>query len=118
MRRMQTNPQLVATIRYLRKASNMNNAPIWARLADELSDSKRRRPSVNISSIVRSIDEGETAAVPGKVLGSGLGKKITVAAFAFTKEARRKIEEAGGECLSLITLVERNPKGTGVRIIG
>jgi large subunit ribosomal protein L18e len=48
----------------------------------------------------------------------GKSKRITVADFSFTREARRKIEEAGGECLSLIALAERNPKGSGVKIVG
>ncbi len=118
MKRRQTNPQLLSTIRHLRKASNTNNAPIWDRLASELNRPIHGRPTVNISRISRSLEEGETAAVPGKVLGMGKSKRITVAAFSFTREARRKIEEAGGECLSLIALVERNPKGSGVKIVG
>jgi len=114
----QTNPQLLSTIRFLRKTSNTNHAAIWGELAADLRRSRQRTPAVNISRIIRSIKEGETAAVPGKVLGMGTPKRITVAAFSFTEEARKKIEEAGGECLSLSALAERNPKGSGVRIIG
>jgi len=114
----QTNPQLLATIRFLKKTSNTNHAAIWGELAADLRRSKQGRASVNISRLARSVKEGETIAVPGKVLGMGTPKKITVAAFSFTKEARKKIEEAGGECLSLSALAERNPKGSGVRIIG
>ena len=118
MKERQTNPELLATIRFLRKTSNTNQAAVWGELALDLKRSKQARPTVNISRIVRSIKEGETAVVPGKVLGMGAPRKITVAAFSFTEEARKKIESAGGECLSFRALVERNPEGSGVRIIG
>jgi large subunit ribosomal protein L18e len=41
----------------------------------------------------------------------------TVAAFTFSQTAIIKIEKAGGECLSLMKLIEKDPKGSGVRII-
>jgi large subunit ribosomal protein L18e len=57
--------------------------------------------------------------VPGKLLGSGdvLGKP-TVAAFSFSSGAQEKIEAAGGEVMSIAELMERNPTGTGVYILG
>ena len=113
-----TNPQLLETRRMLKKASRTSDAQIWRALSEELLRSKHCRASVNLSRISRSLREGETAAVPGKVLGAGSPRKISVAAFNFSETARRKIEEKGGECLSLRELVERDPKGSGVRIIG
>lgn len=113
-----SNPQLLETIRMLRKASRTYEAEIWYTLAAELSRSKCHRAAVNLSRISRSLKEGEIAAVPGKVLGSGRPGKISVAAFNFSEVARRKIEEEGGECLSLKVLVERSPRGSGVRVIG
>jgi len=113
-----TNPQLLETIRMLKKASRTHDAEVWRTLSNELLRSKHRRASVNLSHISRSLREGETAAVPGKVLGAGNPRKISVAAFDFSETARRKIKEEGGECLSLGELIERNPKGSGVRIIG
>jgi large subunit ribosomal protein L18e len=113
-----TNPLLIETIRYLKRASRVNNVAIWARLAEDLEKSKHSQTAVNISRITRYLQDGEVAAIPGKVLGAGKAKKISVAAFSFSMKAKEKIEGAGGECLSLKTLVERNPKGSGVRIIG
>jgi len=88
-------------------------------VADRLSRSRRRRIAVNVSRLNRYTKEGEAAVVPGKVLGAGkIDHPIHVAAFAFSEQARLKILKAKGKCLSILELVERNPKGTNVKIIG
>ena len=80
--------------------------------------SKHARISVNLSRINRYTRENEKVIIPGKVLGSGaLEHKIHIAAFSFSKEARRKIEQIGGECLTIPLLVEKSPKGSGIKII-
>lgn len=112
------NPQLLVAIRGLQKASKKYDAEIWAALAKKLARSKHSRVAVNLSRISRTLKEGEMAAVPGKVLGAGNLNGRSVAAFCFSKVARKKIENAGGECLSLEALVQKNPRGSGVRIIG
>jgi len=57
--------------------------------------------------------------VPGKVLGSGvITKRVSVAAWKFSKSAREKIEKAGGRVMSIRELMSENPKGTNVRIMG
>ena len=57
--------------------------------------------------------------VPGKVLGAGnFDHAVNVAAFAFSERAQSKILKAKGKCLSISKLVEENPKGSGVKIIG
>jgi large subunit ribosomal protein L18e len=112
-----TNPQLLETIRLLKKASNKNDARIWDALAEELSRSKHHRASVNLSHISRSLKEKEIAAVPGKVLGNGRPNKVSIAALSFSETARRKIEREGGECLSFEALIKKSPKGSGVRVI-
>ena len=81
--------------------------------------SRRRRIAVNVSRLNSYPKEGETAVVPGKVLGAGkIDHPLHVAAFAFSEQARLKILKAKGKCLSILELVERNPKGTNVKIIG
>ncbi len=112
-----TNPSLNDAVRVLQSASKKNESKIWALLAVELRRSKQNRPAVNLSQIARSSEAGETVAVPGKVLGSGSIGGRTVAAFCFSEMAKKKIEGAGGRCLSLEALVDENPKGSGVRII-
>ena len=113
-----TNQQLLAAIRDLQKASKKYDAEIWAALAEDLAHPKHRRATVNLSHISRILKEGETAAVPGKVLGAGNLNGRSVAAFCFSEVARKKIENAGGECISLEALVQKNPRGSGVRIVG
>ncbi len=114
-----TNPELRNLIRSLRKEAQTNDARIWRDLADHLSKSKRRRIAVNLSRLNRHTKARETAAVPGKVLGAGsVNHPINVAAFDFSEHARSKILKAKGKCLSIKALMEKNPKGTNVKVIG
>ena len=114
-----TNPELITLIQSLRKKSHENQVAIWRYLADRVSTSKRRRIAVNVSRLNRHTREGETVAVPGKVLGAGIvDHPINVAAFAFSDQARSKILEAKGKCFSIKALIKENPKGTNVKVIG
>lgn len=113
-----TNVHHRKLLHYLRKKARENDAPIWRRVAELLEKPTRGRPEVNISKINRNTREGDVVVVPGKVLGSGtLDHRVVVAAYAFTKAARAKIESVGGEVLTIPQLVERNPQGSGVRIL-
>ena len=57
--------------------------------------------------------------VPGKVLCSGeITGSQTVVAFSFSQGARDKIEASGGKALGIRELMDTNPNGKGVRIIG
>ena len=52
-------------------------------------------------------------------MGSGvLDHPVIVGALAFSQKAYEKIHSAGGECLSILELVERFPRGSGVKILG
>jgi len=114
-----TNPQLLALIKRLKRAYKENRAPIWYDLAERLSKPRRRRCEVNISRINRWTRPGDTVVVPGKVLGSGrLDHEVNVAAFSFSKGAIEKITKAGGKALTIKDLIEVNPKGSQVKIIG
>ncbi|UCH02152.1 MAG: 50S ribosomal protein L18e [Candidatus Bathyarchaeota archaeon] len=114
-----TNLQLIKTIRTLRKTSNDTGAKIWDAIADKLEKPKHRRVSVNISRINRHSIGGETIIIPGKVLGTGkLEHELSIAAFTFSKIAKKKIEKAGGTCLTLQKLIQQNPKGSNIKIIG
>jgi len=112
------NPELLKLIRSLRKSAKENNAAIWRDVAHYLSTSKRKRIAVNLSRLNRYTEEKETVVVPGKVLGAGrLEHPLTVAAFAFSDEARSKITQVKGKCLPILELLEGNPKGSNVRIM-
>ena len=113
------NPELLTAVRSLRKKARESNAPIWRDVADSLQVSKRRRTAVNLSRLNRHTKAKETVVVPGKVLGSGtLEHPLSVAAFSFSTRARVKINKAKGKCLSIPDLLEANPQGSNVKIIG
>ena len=113
-----TNIVLRKLVDELVRAGKRNNARVWIRVAEILSGPTRRRPAVNLSKIERYAREGEMIVVPGKVLGSGaLTKKVTIAAYAFSESALRKIRESGAEAITLAEAVRRNPSGSNTRII-
>jgi large subunit ribosomal protein L18e len=114
-----SNLELLSTIRSLRKKAKESDAHIWRDVANSLQVSKRRRIAVNISRLNRHTKAKETVIVPGKVLGSGtLTHPVSVAAFSFSTQAKMKILKAKGKCLSIPDLLEANPQGSNVRIIG
>ncbi len=113
-----TNFELRRLAHELRKASRAYNAPAWRYVAELLLRPTRRRVEVNLSKINRYAREGEVVVVPGKVLGAGsLEKPVTVAAYAFSAEALRKIRAAGGRALTIKQLLEENKTARGVRIL-
>ena len=118
MRRKKTNPQLIRTIKFLYEAAEKYNAGVWKAIAKKLEKPSRNWAEINVGKIAKHLKEGEIAIVPGKVLGMGDVGKIEVAAWKFSKQAKQKIEKAGGKCYSLVEIVEKNPKGSNIRILG
>ena len=113
-----TNPELIALIRDLKKKSREKQTELWRYLAELLSSSKRSRIAVNVSRLNRYTKEGDTVAVPGKVLGAGKADHpMTIAAFAFSDQAQSKIQKAKGNCLSIRELMKKNPEGTNVKVM-
>jgi large subunit ribosomal protein L18e len=114
-----TNPELIKLIQDLKKKSRENKTELWRSIAKRLSTSNRSRTAVNVSRLNRYTKKGETVAVPGKVLGSGnADHPMTVAAFAFSDLAQAKILKAKGKCLSIRDLMEKNPTGKNVKLMG
>ncbi len=102
----------------LRRSAYQHRAPVWRRVRELLSRSRRRRMSVNISKINRYSGDGDVIVVPGKVLGSGsIDHKVVVGAYKYSLKAKMKLEEAGCEVLTIEELVRRYPDGKGVKII-
>lgn len=112
-----TNPVLVKTLQSLRSTGYGEEKGIWVDVAERLGRPTRRRAEVNVSKLARYCKDGETVIVPGKVLSSGsLGKKkLNVAAWAFSKEAREKITASGGKCMAIEDLLGK--KVSGFRIM-
>ncbi len=112
-----TNIHLRRLVHKLRKYSRQYNAPIWRDVAEKLWKPRRQRIVVNLSTINRFTEEGDTVIVPGKVLGSGeLDHGVVVAAWRFSRKALKEIKKRG-EALTIDDLLEKNPQGKGVKII-
>lgn len=118
MNQAMMNSELEKTIRELKTATKKTGQPIWGALADELDKPKRIRVAVNLSSVNRLTQEGEIAAVPGKVLATGkLEHAVTVAAFSFSDAAKEKIKAAGGEAKTLSQLAAEGAELAKVKLI-
>ena len=116
--RQKTNPQITQLIINLKEKSYTEKAAIWKDIAHKLERSTRRHAEVNLSQINRHSKTDELVLVPGKVLGSGvLDHKVQIAALNFSEKAKDKIDNAGGKCLEINQLMEKNPTGSNVRII-
>ena len=114
-----TDPTVISLIDDLKRLSRENDAPIWRDIAKRLERPSRIWPEVNISRISLHVKKNETIIVPGKILGSGeISYPVTVATYKASKKAVDKITEAGGTVLTIPDLADKNPKGSGVRIMG
>ena len=114
-----TNVQLIGLIQMLRKLSSEQKVAIWKRIAYDLEMPSRNRRVINVYSLSKSTKDNETVIVPGKVLGTGMiDHKVTVAAFEFSEGARKKIISAKGTCMMISDMMQKNPKGQNLRIMG
>ena len=113
-----SNPELRRLIHDLERRGK-KGSPLWGVVARSLARPRHQVRPVNVSHLERIVQPDETVVVPTKLLASGrIQKKIHVAALAYSDGARRKILAAGGSLMSLPDLVEKNPDGKGVRIVG
>jgi large subunit ribosomal protein L18e len=114
-----TNPEIIQLIKFLKKQSKEKEAGIWLDVAENLAKPSRHRVAVNLSKINRYTEKNVTIIVPGKILASGtLDHPVTVAAFNASDKAKEKLAAAKGKYLSILELVEKNPQGSNVKIIG
>jgi len=114
-----SDPNLVALIDSLKKASREKGSEIWRDIALRLEKPSRNWAEVNLSKLELFANEGDIIVVAGKVLGAGdINKKLTVAAYKFSASAAKKIEDAGGRKLTIPELVRETPSGRDVRIMG
>lgn len=110
------DPQRLGLIEYLMKEAKGQG--IWARIADDLSKSRKNRSEVNIDKINKFTKAKDTVVVAGKVLANGsLDHSVTVACYKISPSARKKIEDAKGEVITIEELVNKNPKGSKVIIL-
>lgn len=119
MQRKKINPELQKLIETLRHIAAKEKVALWRRVAADLALGTKKRRIVNISRINHYAQKNQVIVVPGKVLASGeLTQPLYIAAFRFSREAKQKIEQANGKAATIFELLEKNPKGKEVRIIG
>jgi large subunit ribosomal protein L18e len=112
-----TNYQLKVLIEELEPKAQQSR--FWKRIVKDLKKPSRQRRIVNLYKINKYAREGETIIVPGKVLSVGeIDKKIDVAAINFSLDAKNKIESAKGKVMTIRELLQNNPEGKKVRIMG
>ncbi len=112
-----SNYQLQTLLQELQPKARQSR--FWKRIAEDIEKPSRQRREVNVYKIDKYTQEGETVVVPGKVLSVGeLSKKVTVAALNFSQQAKEKIIQAKGKTITIHELLQQNPEGKNVRILG
>ncbi len=114
-----TNQVVIRMASDLKKASTKNDAPIWAKLAEYALKPSIARRDINLNRIAQLTKENDTVVFPGKVLGTGnVSHKITLCSFSISNSAVDKIIDNGGKLISFSDLIEQNPTGKGVVLLG
>ncbi len=114
-----TNQALVTLIGELKDQSRSTGSALWRDVAMRLGSSHSNWAEPNLSRLSRHAANEDFVLVPGKLLGSGdVVGKPSVAAYRVSAGARSKIEAAGGRVMTIRELMDENPKGKGVRILG
>ena len=103
----------------LRSHSRKSTQRIWKISSQKVLTARKNRPEVNVGEISRNSKEGSRVLVPGKVLGIGnIDHKVTVGAYSFSKDARKKISSSGGSCLSLREFMDVSSSVKDVLLLG
>ncbi|MDH5416040.1 MAG: 50S ribosomal protein L18e [Nitrosopumilus sp.] len=114
-----TNQVAIRMAKDLKRASVKNDAPIWAKLAEYALKPSIARRDLNLNKIGQLTKENDTVVFPGKVLGTGnVPHKITLFSFGVSNSAASKIIEKGGKIINYADLIEQNPTGKGVILLG
>ncbi len=115
---VKTNPRIRMLYKKLEMVSKKQKADIWKSIARTLEGPSQNWAEVNLDKLNRLTKEKEVIVVPGKVLGAGsLTHSVEVYAFNSSAGAKKLIQSAKGKIGTIEELIEKNPKGRGVRII-
>ena len=113
------NPRLLELADVLKKAYLDTKTKLWLRIYREITKPTRKRRSVNLIRLEKYTKDNDVVIVPGKLLGTGnITKKITVASFQISENAKLKLHNAKCTVKSIQSLVKENPKGSKIIIIG
>jgi len=114
-----TSQVVIQMAKDLRRASSKNNAPIWSKLAEYALKPSVARRNINLYRISQLTKDNDTVVFPGKVLGTGVvSHKINLCSFSISESAAKKIIEGSGKIISFSELIEKNPTGKGVVLLG
>lgn len=114
-----SNPVVARTARALKKASVLHDAPIWSKLATYMLKPSSARRNINLKRVGQLTKANDTVVFPGKVLGTGnMPHGITLYSFSISASAISKIKAAGGTVITYDNLIESNPTGKGVVLLG
>lgn len=93
--RKKTNLKLRELIIKLKKSGNLE-------IANILALPRKKAVKVNLEKLEKETEANDTVIVPGKVLGSGdIFHSITIAAFSFSQQARKKLLETKCKIVSM-----------------
>lgn len=113
------NPIVYRTARELKKASTLHHAPIWAKLAEYALKPSSARRNINLKRIGQLTKDNDVVVFPGKVLGTGsVQHSITLFSFSISARALSKIKDAGGRVVTHTSLIDSNPTGRGIVLLG
>ncbi len=113
-----TNPEIAVLARKLEIISKKQKAPIWETVSRILIGPSRNWAEVNIEKLDRMTKDKDVVLIPGKLLAAGtLSHPVCVYSFRASESARKTISAAKGKIGTIEEILEKNPKGTGVRLI-
>ncbi|MCJ1333882.1 60S ribosomal protein L18 [Thelotrema lepadinum] len=116
------NPYLKLLVKLYRFLARRTDANFNKVVLKRLYMSATNRPAMSISRLAKNISphKDKTAVVVASVTDDNrllTVPKMSVAALRFTATARARIENAGGECLTLDQLALRAPTGTNTLLL-
>ena len=119
MKKVKTNnPYNKLLIKLYKFLARRTESKFCATVLKRLHMSKVNRPPIGLHRLSKfmSKKEGKTAVIVGKVTDDvrmlETPENMKVCALGFTETARRRIEGAGGECITFDQLALRAPKGS------
>mmetsp|Transcript_26095 Transcript_26095/g.36797 ORF Transcript_26095/g.36797 Transcript_26095/m.36797 type:complete len:193 (+) Transcript_26095:382-960(+) len=111
------NPYNKLLIKLYKFLARRTDSKFCATVVKRLHMSKVNQPPIGLNRLAKYMTnkDGKTAVIVGKVTDDVRMMecpKMSVCALGFTENARKRIEAAGGECITFDQLALRAPKGT------
>jgi large subunit ribosomal protein L18e len=116
------NPYNKLLIKLYKFLSRRTDSKFCGTVLKRLHMSKVNKPPIGLNRLSKYMTkkDGKTAVIVGKVTDDVRMlecPKMSVCALGFTENARKRIEAAGGECITLDQLALRAPKGSNTVLL-